>query len=186
MARYRFLLGFAVLSASLLFSAVETKAKVLSNHNRDMKSISIGRGPLARAGKAKTKLYVPTSLARKSKPARQLASKACTNAMMQDELEAFGGCFGGCLRSWGLDYKSGTACGSMCVLAGSGNPIGIAGCAACLGTAEWIIAGCAMKCVWSSSFLPDDGSVAKVRRQPRHLRATYQARIRVSSDISGS
>jgi hypothetical protein len=66
----------------------------------------------------------------------------------QDAEGLFGGCFRNCLASWGISYGSLLTCGGVCVVAATGNPIAIGVCAACLGTAEWIVGGCAMNCVW--------------------------------------
>ena len=178
MARYRFLFGLAVLSISLFVVSIETEAKVLSNRN----SWEINRLSKHRDGLLDTRV----SSKRKLKTLGHLAPKVKACVPTQDEWGGFGGCFTGCLRSWGVDYKSGTACGAICVAAATGNVVAVAGCAGCLGTAEWIVGGCAMKCVWSSSFMPDDGPVTKGPRHPRRLRTTDQARLRVSSVVSGS
>lgn len=187
MKPFRFLLGFAVLCSSLLVVSIETEAKVLSKPNtRDMRGVSTGRDALSLVRKTRARFHGPTLSKRKSQTLQRLWSRANPCVVIPDDLEGFSGCFAGCLRSWGLDYKSGTACGTLCVAAATGNPVAIVGCAACLGTAEWIVGGCAMKCVWSPSFLPDDGPVTKGPRHPRQRRTTDQARLRVISGVSGS
>ena len=170
MARYRLLFGFAVLSVSLFVVSIETEAKVLSNRkNRDLKVGSLNHDMLARA-RTRVRRDSRTLSKLRSKTLRHLSSKACATIQ---ELSGFGGCFGGCLRSWNLNYGTGTTCGAVCGLAATGNPVAIGVCAACVGTAEWIVAGCAMKCVWSSSFLEElvDGPVAKGRTHTRQIRA---------------
>lgn len=171
MSLRRLLFGIAVLSISLFVTSIETEAKVLSNHSkRDIKVGSVDRDLLARARKRVGPDDQPLSKKR-SKTLRHLSSKAC--ATIQEEFGGFGGCFGGCLRSWGVNYGSGTTCGAICAVAATGNPVAIGVCAGCIGTAEWIVAGCAMKCVWSSSFLEEmvEGPVAKGRTRTRRLRA---------------
>lgn len=171
MARYRLLFGFAVLSVSLVVVSIETEAKVLSNrNNRDFKVGSLNHDVLARARK-RVRRDSRTLSKQRSKTLRHLSSNAC--ATIQEEFGGSGGCFGSCLRSWNLNYGSGTTCGAVCGLAATGNPVAIGVCAACVGTAEWIVGGCAMKCVWSSSFMEElvDGPIAKGRTRTRQLRA---------------
>ena len=170
MARYRLLFGFAVLSVSLFVVSIETEAKVLSNrNNRDFKVGSLNHDVLARARKG-VRRDSRTLSKQRSKTLRPVSSNACATIQ---EYGGFGGCFGGCLRSWNVNYGTGTTCGAVCVVAATGNPVGIGVCAACLGTAEWIVAGCSLKCVWSPSVLEElvDGPVSKRRTGTRQLRA---------------
>ena len=74
--------------------------------------------------------------------------KGCGCGIVQDDLDGFGSCFKNCLSSWGINQTTVIACGVTCTAAGTGNPIGIALCAGCLGVGEWIVAGCAMSCSW--------------------------------------
>jgi hypothetical protein len=98
---------------------------------------------------------------------------ACSCAVAPDELDGFGSCFGNCLRGWGVSYGSLITCGGICALAATGNPVGIGVCAACVGTAEWIVAGCAMNCMYSGRYgLLEE---ARSRRARRH--GLQQAKI---------
>lgn len=167
----RLLFGFAALSLSLLVAAAETGAKDLSNHNnRGMKAVSMGRDVVPRVKKTRVRSYGPKLAKQNSKTLRRLSIRS---ACAIQDADGFGSCFGGCLRSWGVNYGSGTTCGAICAVAATGNPVAIGVCAGCLGTAEWIVGGCAMRCVWSSSVLEElvEGPVAKGRTRTRQLRA---------------
>jgi hypothetical protein len=74
----------------------------------------------------------------------------CIAAPQDVELSGFGGCFYNCLARW-ANTTAIAICGGGCIAAGTGNPVGIGICAACLGIEEWIVAGCSLKCVWFSS-----------------------------------
>lgn len=89
--------------------------------------------------------------------------------MVQDG-EAVGS-FASCLSAWGINSTTITVCAGACVAAGTANPVGIAVCAACLGTAEWIVVGCAMRSVWKAVVSPEGGSV-KGRPLNRAARVT--------------
>ncbi len=80
---------------------------------------------------------------------RSLAAKGCGCALTPDDGETFGTCWQTCLRRAGISTTTVIACGGVCASAGTGNPVAIGICAGCLGTGEWIVAGCAMYCVWS-------------------------------------
>lgn len=77
----------------------------------------------------------------------KLGSKGCGCGLVPDD-DDFGSCFKNCLSSWGINQTTVLACGATCTAAGTGNPIGIALCAGCLGVGEWIVAGCALSCTW--------------------------------------
>jgi hypothetical protein len=99
-----------------------------------------------------------------SKRAMRLPA-ACSCAVAPDELDGFGSCFGNCLRGWGVSYGSLITCGGICALASTGNPIGIGVCAACLGTGEWIVAGCALNCMYSGRYgLLEEARSGRARR----------------------
>lgn len=165
MTTRRFLLGFAVLSLSLFVSAVSTEGKTASH--RVNRIDSTVRGLPTTAGKTKLS---STRLAKRRSISVRTRSCACTS--VPGEWEAGGGCFTGCLRSWGVNTTTGAACAGACIAAGTGNPVAIGICAGCLGTGEWIVAGCALKCTWSGSFMPEEGPVAKGRPRTRQLRTT--------------
>jgi hypothetical protein len=108
------------------------------------------------------------------------AVSACYCAAAPEEWEAWGGCFKGCLTSWGLSYGSATTCGGICAIAATGNPIGIGVCAGCLGTAEWIVAGCAMSCAWArggNTWLEQVRDSPPTRRTPKQVVVNHNKRI---------
>jgi hypothetical protein len=88
---------------------------------------------------------------------RKLASKGCGCGLAPDDDDYFG-CFKSCLSSWGINQSTVLACGGVCISAGSGNLVGVALCAGCLGIGEWIVAGCAMSCAWH----PGSGNIGDV------------------------
>jgi hypothetical protein len=153
MTRHRFLLGFAVLSISLLVVSIETQAKVLSkNSKRELRVSSTARDALGRTSIVKV---IRRDAASSKRSATRRSTCACSCRVNQDEFDATG-CFGSCLRSWGVNVTNGTYCVGVCVAAGTGNPVAIGVCAACLGTAEWIVAGCSLKCVWGRALTAVD------------------------------
>jgi hypothetical protein len=168
MKPFRFLLGLAVLSLSVFFTAVETRAEVRLVDKLEVKdpsaSASLLRAPKSRTAKEK------------SKALRRSASKACACSMV-DELDGGGSCFSNCLVSWGVTREKAAGCLTVCVAAGTGNPVAIAVCAACLGTAEWIAGYCGLRCAWNSAFAPEDGPISKRRSQPRTRRSTDFVRV---------
>ena len=78
-----------------------------------------------------------------------LVSRGCGCALTQDDQDALGSsCWKTCVTGWGVSYSTLVACGGVCAGAATGNPVAIAVCAGCLGTGEWILAGCALYCAW--------------------------------------
>jgi|SoiMethySBSTD1v2_1073268.scaffolds.fasta_scaffold1087686_1 hypothetical protein len=113
--------------------------------------------------------------------ARKLGSSGpngCGCSLIQDT-ESSGGCFSKCLQSWGLGYGSTLACGGACIAAGTGNPIGIAVCAACLGTAEWIVMGCAMSCAWGRNIAMQAKSINPQHQKYRSLKTSPRLTARI-------
>jgi len=96
-----------------------------------------------------TLLRIISRKARTNPKFAKALSATCGCALVQDDEDAFGSCLKNCIAGWGVNYGSLLACGATCGAASTGNPIFIALCAGCLGTAEWIVAGCALSCVWS-------------------------------------
>ena len=107
---------------------------------------------------------------------------ACNCAVAPDDADGFGSCFGGCLQSWGISYGSLTTCTAICGLAATGNPVGIAGCAACLGTAEWIVMGCSLRCLYQDSRW---GLLDQVKSRRLRTRGLQQAKLTVKRVTSG-
>lgn len=105
--------------------------------------------------------------------ARKLTSSGngCGCSLIEDN-ESSGGCFSKCLQSWGFGYGGAVACGGACIVAGTGNPIGIAVCAACLGTAEWIVMGCAMSCAWGRNVAMQAKATSPQNQKYRSLKSS--------------
>jgi hypothetical protein len=118
-----------------------------------------------------------------SKVATLLKSCGCP-VSPQDAEGFFGGCFRNCLASWGISYGSLITCGGVCAVAATGNPIAIGVCAGCLGTAEWIVGGCAMNCVWGRRIAFEESWVKN--RLPRsRSRGTRNARLSTQQAPAG-
>lgn len=102
----------------------------------------------------------------------------CSCTAVPDYADGFGSCFSGCLQAWGISYGTVLACGGICAVAATGNPVGIGVCAACLGTGEWIVAGCALRCLWNRGYAGLEEArlrPAKGRRLPRVKLTTTSA-----------
>lgn len=115
------------------------------------------------------------TISRKAKLSPKLAKAmmtACGYNVAPQGSDVFGSGFRSCMQSWGVSYTSLVACGAICAVAASGNPIGVAVCAACLGTAEWIVMGCLLKSVWSAIELTEDPTIAR-----SHTRGTRQTKL---------
>lgn len=167
MTPYRFLLGLAVLSLSLFVTAVETPAQseFRSQGGQDTAGNRIVRNENQQYKRSAKRLGLhgnAIASARNAKLAR-LASR-CACIVPDEELDAFGGCFKSCLRSYGVSVASGGACAAAC----TGN---LVGCAVCVGVQEWVVLGCAQYCVWRNVFSPEAGAVSRGRPRPRNSRA---------------
>jgi hypothetical protein len=161
-----FLLGFAVFSISLLVTGPAAQAKVRSRHStREAKPLIMHRDPTVKQGSAR---HVNRRMV--SKMLRHVRSKASI-CSVQDGGTA-GATFGDCLRSWGINSTTIAGCVGICVAAGTGNPVAIGFCAACLGTGEWIVAYCAAKGLLGGVIAPVEGPVASKRPRLRQVRAT--------------
>lgn len=173
MTPYRFLLGLAVLSLSLLVTAVETNAQgeFRSRRGQDTASnrfVKIEKQQHLRTAK---RLGLQTNAIPSSRKARLARLASCCACIGPDEeLDAFGGCFKNCLRAYGVSMTSVGACGAAC----TGN---LVGCAVCAGVQEWIVLGCGQYCVWRNVFSPDGGSISKSRPRSPGARATALVRV---------
>jgi hypothetical protein len=101
---------------------------------------------------------------------------ACSCSPAPNELGGFGGCFRDCLQSWGISYSSLITCGGVCGLAATGNPVAIGVCAGCLGTGEWIVAGCILYCVSPGKGY---GYLEEVRLRGPRPPGTHQAKTKL-------
>jgi hypothetical protein len=146
-----------------------------------------GTSPGAGYLSAKEDKLIPTGVvSRKGKTSSKRALRlpaGCSCAAAPDEFGGFGSCFRSCLTSWGVSYGSLITCGAVCGLAASGNPVGIAVCAACVGTGEWIVAGCVLNCIGGGSRW---GYLEEVKSRHRaRTRGLQQARLIVKRVTSG-
>ena len=168
MTSNRCLVAVAVLLLSLLVVSIETEAKVLSNHNkRGVTNSSMNHDTLLRTNDAKD-TNRRTSLKQKLKTRNLSKACNCNCTMLQEQFGGFGSCFNSCLERWGVNTQRILTCSGFCVAAATGNPLGIVACVTCLGTSQWIVEGCALKCAWGHAFDTDNGAVVKRRSQPRN------------------
>jgi hypothetical protein len=170
--------------AVLLLSMTQaTNAKPKLNFPSNAGTNGSGAGYLS----AKEDKLSPTAVtSRKTKSGSRRAVRlpaGCSCNAAPDEWGGFGGCFRSCLQGWGVSYGSLITCGGVCGLAATGNPVGIAVCAACLGTGEWIIAGCALNCIGGGGRW---GFLEEVKSRHRtHTHALQQAKLTVKRVTSG-
>jgi hypothetical protein len=177
----RFLFAVAALSVSFLVIPDGTQAKALSKFGkRGIKTSHMNVNVNVMRGDRKT--LARTASKQSAKTPRQLANCSCTCAVVQ-EFAGFGTCFSNCLKDWYINQATIIACAGACVGAGTGNPVGITVCAACLGTGEWIVAGCAGKCFWKEMVGVVESSV-KARPSLRKKRTTDRARFQITSRAS--
>lgn len=169
MARYRFLLGLAVLSVSLFVVSIETQARTrsVSRDTLGAKHSSVKNASNLRTRKART-------LKEKSTPIRR--ASACS--MVQD-LEWGSSCFFNCMYNAGVTREKMAGCFAICVGAGSGNPLAIAVCAACVGVGEWVAGYCGLRCAWGHAFAMEDGQISRSRSHPRNKRVPHLVRLRI-------
>ena len=151
MKTHRFAINVTVL---LLSTFVTAQAAVAESDAGGTKASGLVVGvrviqPNLVVGKS-ARLNIPTPRLSRRARARlaSLMSRGCGCPLTQDDQDALGSCWKTCVTSWGVSYGSLTACGAVCVGAATGNPAAIAVCAGCLGTGEWILAGCALYCAW--------------------------------------
>jgi hypothetical protein len=110
-------------------------------------------------------------------------SAPCTCAAAQDWGSfGFGGCFRSCMTSWGVSYGSLITCGGVCALAMTANPIAIGVCAACVGTGEWVVAGCVLNCVGGGGRW---GYLEEAKSRRARTRGSQQAKLNVKRVTSG-
>src|ERR1051325_3786485 len=152
MKTYRFAISITVVLLST-FATVQA-----ASHNAETRGVrksrpsvalslnpNLGTGKIARLNPRMPKL----SRRARARLANQV-SRGCGCSLAQPQ-DSFGSCWRTCLNSWGISTTTIVACAGVCVGAGTGNPVAIAVCAGCVGTGEWVLAGCAAYCVWGGS-----------------------------------
>jgi hypothetical protein len=148
MKMYRFAITIAVFLVSAVVT-VQAAPKQLgtSPELNSRVDVSVNQPNTVSGKLARVSIRTPRLSRRVRAKLAKMLSTGCRCALAEDDF-AFNSCLGGCLASWGVSTTTLLACGGFCVGAGTGNPVGIALCAGCLGTAEWVVAGCAMYCAW--------------------------------------
>src|ERR1051325_6096345 len=151
MKRHYVLFGFAFLLVT--FVTAHTQGAVRPNaENRQFKGskgiVFVSRSEFMRIAKQPGVTIRTIKLSKRD--LAKLASsgpKGCgCLAAQEDDLSGFGSCFRDCLSRY-VSNTALTICAGSCIAAGTGNPIGIILCAACLGIGEWLVEGCSLKCV---------------------------------------
>jgi hypothetical protein len=155
MKRHHVVCGFVFLFVLLATTQTQAKTQIsLSDQGKvNKRVVFVNRGELLRIA---SQLGVTIRTIKISK--RDLAKlansgpKGCGCLAVPQEMDefGFGGCFKDCLGKW-TSVTLLLFCGGACIAAGTGNPIAIGVCAACLGIEEFIVAACAQKCVWFST-----------------------------------
>ena len=153
------------LSASHAFAANSPNALTSKAETAGVAKAKVGKRSLNRTLNRKTKATL----------AKLLTACGCTAAALQDG-DGFGSCFKGCLGAWGINPTTINLCAGSCIAATTGNPIAIAFCASCLGTTEWIVGGCAMKCAWGG-IAWEQGLVKNQLPRPRSRSRGSQAKL---------
>ena len=156
MKRHHVVCGFALLFVFL--ATMQTQGAVRSNtDNRQFQEskrvVFVNRAEFSRlASRAGVTIRIIKISKRELVKLASSGPKGCGCVAAPQEVDefGFGSCFKDCLSRW-VSNTALTICAGACIAAGTGNPIGIIGCAACLGISEWIVEGCSLKCVWYST-----------------------------------
>lgn len=174
MKTYRFAITFAAFLVSTVVSVQAASKQPGALPDLDRRVNVSTNQPEAVSGKP---MRVNTRLPRISRHLRarlaNMLARGCGCAA--EEFDNARSCWTACMSSWGVNATTIIACTGTCVAAGTGNPIGIALCAACLGVGEWVAAGCALSCAWSGG----DGRYAPLlepESQARHRRTANAGR----------
>jgi len=152
MKTYRIAISLTVLLLSTFVTAQAARNEVATRGVRNGRlNVALSLSPNLSTGKiSRLKLRMPALSRRARARLATLVSRGCGCALAQEQ-EVFGSCWRTCVMSWGVSYGTLSACGGACIAASTGNPIAIAVCAGCVGTAEWILAGCALYCSWGNT-----------------------------------
>ncbi len=173
------ILGLLVVSLFVSVRATAAESQVDYGQKRMSNTVIVmNRHDLVRMAKSLGLAIraIPLSTAMREKIASS-ARKGCGCAVAPDGLDGFGSCFNQCLTDWHVNQTTILACEGTCAAAGTGNPVAIAFCAACLGVGEWIVAGCAMKCVYAGIGGKEIGGfMSKNLRHKLHLPAESQTK----------
>jgi hypothetical protein len=117
-----------------------------------------------------TLLRIIRSKARTNPKFAKALSTACGCAVIPEEEEGFGSCFGNCLRSNGVSLISLASCGGVC-------SVNLVGCAVCVGVSEWVVLGCAQYCVWFGGGGGRIGNLEGRQLRPPRIRGLQQAKL---------
>ena len=186
MKRHRFLVGFAVLFVSLL---VTTKAPAKESnfdagqHNASKGVVFMNHEEVLRIAKSMGLKVHIVKFVKLSKhdleKLGKLSSKGCGCAVPEDE-EFFGGggCFKSCLKDWGVNYATITACAAAC-------GVSLVSCAICVGVGEWIVMGCSLSCAWAPYFSKNVESAAPATPKLSRTLSTHVAKLSLRAAHSG-
>ena len=163
MTRQRFLAGAGVLLL-LVFWTIEAPAKAAASNRSTASARSKALAAVSTTSDLRVRSLKAKDVTKKAASVATLRAKGCACALAQEA--GGGGCFSSCLERWGVSPTSILTCGGVCALAGTGNPVAIIFCAACLGIHEWIVLGCAGKCTLERAY--EVGMVKN--RKPRPIR----------------
>lgn len=151
MKTYRFAISMTVLLLSAFVTAqAATNGSDAQRVRNTRPNVALSLNPNLITGKsARLNPRTPKLSRRARARLANLVSRGC--GCVTQDASGLGACWRTCLSSWGVSTTTILACAGFCVGAGTGNPVGIALCAACLGTGEWIVTGCALYCAWGST-----------------------------------
>lgn len=158
----RLLFGLAVLSISVLTTAVDTQAKGQLSFRPGQRAESNSYIPKAALRPASTqtrsRVHAVSLSKRELEKLVKSAVRRCGCTAAAQDTEFSSGCVKNCVAKyvgWGTVLACGTAC--------SGNAVG---CAVCVGVHEWVVLGCIQYCAWLPVFSAVDGPVASNRVRP--------------------
>ena len=189
MKRNHVYFGFAVLF--VLFTMTQTQARVQPNPNIGQNKGSKGivfvnqRQLLQIANSHGVKVH--TFKISKQYLAKLAASgpKGCGCALLEEAGGGAARCFKECLEGWVSNTEI-VICGAACIASGTGNPVGIAICAACLGIGEWIVVGCAAYCAYYATENLAPKAPLPPNLRGRQKRGGNSAQLTLNSIRSGS
>ena len=167
MTPHRILVGLSVILISVVSMTAKAQSKLQPTvgQYKDSKAVLFVNSPdVFRIAK---RLGLKVHLVKLSKhELEKLAKLPATGCSCAAPLDEEGGrCFTNCLEDWGISSFTIIGCAAACAI----SPIA---CAACIGTAEWVVLGCAIYCnpPWLSSNKPASPS----RQNLRHATVSSQ------------
>jgi len=120
---------------------------------------------------------MPNSKARLNPKSLKEFSKGCGCAVPEDETGW--SCMKGCLVEWGVPSSVVLGCAIACAS-------NLYACIACLGTAEYIVAGCTMYCVYYLAKTAEPAAPLTPKLGAAQTRSTHAAKLSLRAARSGS